>query len=90
MKAKEMREKTVVELNELLLEKRHDQLVNQVIRKMLSYALGRQLEYYDETAVQSIRKTLAADGFRLGTLIRAITRSYPFRNRQRQPTESSP
>ena len=77
-------------LRRVLLEKRHDQLVNQVIRKMLAYALGRQLEYYDETAVQSIRKTLAADEFRFGTLIRAIIRSYPFRNRQRQPTETSP
>ena len=67
-----------------------EKIINPVIRKMLAYALGRQLEYYDETAVQSIQKTLAADEFRLGTLIRAIIRSYPFRNRQRQSTESSP
>jgi len=64
-------------------------LVNQVIRKMLAYSLGRQLEYYDETAVRAIRKTMAANGFRFGTLIRAITRSYPFRNRQRQPDRPS-
>jgi len=77
-------------LRKILLARRHDQLVNQVIRKMLAYALGRQLEYYDETAVRAIRKTVAADEFRFGTLIRAITRSYPFRNRQRQPTGSAP
>ncbi len=76
-------------LRRILLARRHEQLVNQVIRKMLAYSLGRQLEYYDETAVRAIRKTMAANEFRFGTLIRAITRSYPFRNRQRQPDRPS-
>ena len=35
-------------LKQALLDTRHDDLVRQTVSKMLAYALGRQLEYYDE------------------------------------------
>jgi len=77
-------------LRKILLEKRHDQLLDQLTRKMLAYALGRQLEYYDESAVRAIQKEARCEGFRIQAVIRGITRSYPFRNRQFQVSEAMP
>ena len=76
-----------VGLRKVILEKRHAQLIRQVTCKLLTYALGRQLEYYDEPAVRTILARLRKDDYRFQTLIRAIVSSYPFRYRQRQPTE---
>ena len=46
--------------------------------KMLSYALGRQLEYYDEAAIREIVAKTKADEYRFQTLIKAVVDSYPF------------
>ena len=45
---------------------------------MLSYGLGRQLEYYDERAVRQIVSQLEKDGYRFHSLILGIVQSYPF------------
>jgi hypothetical protein len=71
-----------------ILEKRHDELVRQVASKMLAYALGRQLEYYDEPAIQKIVARLEADKFRFQTLLEAIVTSYPFQYRK-NPAEAN-
>ena len=71
-------------LKEAIVTHRHDDLVHQVIRKMLSYSLGRQLEYYDEAAIIRIGKALKANEFRMKTLIKQIVLSYPFQYKQHQ------
>ena len=75
-------------LKRTLLAERHDDLVRQTVSKMLSYALGRQLEYYDEPAVQEIIAALEADDYRFQTLVRAIVDSYPFRYKK-NPAEAT-
>ncbi|MCZ6640889.1 MAG: DUF1592 domain-containing protein [Gammaproteobacteria bacterium] len=65
-------------LKQALLHDRHDDLVKQVVSKMLAYALGRQLEYYDEPAVLTIISALEADEYRFQTLLQGIVASYPF------------
>ena len=65
-------------LKRAILEKRYDDLVRQVVSKMLAYALGRQLEYYDEPAVRKIMATLKDDDDRFQTLLLAVVTSYPF------------
>ena len=45
---------------------------------MLAYALGRQLEYYDEPALRKILAALEADDYRFQTLVKEIVASYPF------------
>lgn len=80
----------LVGLKKVLLEKRQDDLIRQVTSKMLSYALGRQLEYYDEPAVRSIVAAVKKDGGRIQTLIREIIHSHPFRYRKRQTGNPSP
>ncbi|MGC4005783.1 MAG: DUF1592 domain-containing protein [Pirellulales bacterium] len=46
--------------------------------KMLTYALGRGLEEYDECTVERIAKAVQADKYRFSTLIVEITSSEPF------------
>ena len=72
-------------LKRTLLAERHGDLVRQTASKMLAYALGRQLEYYDEPALRKIIAALEADGHRFRTLVREIVASYPFQyKKQRQ------
>ena len=71
-----------VGLREVILAEKLDDLARQVIRKMLSYGLGRQLEYYDETAVREILATFKKDGYRMQTLVREVVKSYPFQFRK--------
>ncbi len=50
--------------------------------KMLTYALGRGLEYYDRPAVDAIVAALARNDYRFSTLVGAIVKSDPFRLRR--------
>ena len=65
-------------LKRTLLDERHVDLVRQTASKMLAYALGRQLEYYDEPALREILAALEDDGYRFQTLVKEIVASYPF------------
>jgi len=76
-------------LKRALLDQRHDDLVRQVISKMLSYALGRQLEYYDEPAVRTIVAALEDDDYRFRTLLRSVVTSYPFQYKKNPLDESA-
>ena len=55
---------------------------------MLSYALGRQLEYYDEPAVRTIIAALEADDYRFQTLLQEIVAGYPFRYKKNRVEET--
>ncbi|MEO2015247.1 MAG: DUF1592 domain-containing protein [Fuerstiella sp.] len=70
-------------LSQTLLHERLDDLTTQLTRKMLSYALGRQLEYYDEATVRDLVQQLQADGRRLQTVVHAIVQSDTFQMKQR-------
>lgn len=50
--------------------------------KILAYALGRGVEYYDIPAVKHIVETVEADGHRAPRLVLEIVRSDPFRLRR--------
>jgi hypothetical protein len=50
--------------------------------KMLTYALGRGLEYYDRPSVDVIMASLARNDYRFSTLVVEIARSDPFRLRR--------
>ena len=70
-------------LKRAILTTRHHDLVRQVTTKMLSFALGRQLEYYDEPAVRKIIAALEADEYRFRTLLQEIVTSYPFQYKKK-------
>jgi hypothetical protein len=46
--------------------------------KLLTYSLGRGLEKFDRPTVSKICNKLAADNYRMSTLILAIAESLPF------------
>ena len=73
-------------LKRTLLDERHDDLVRQTASKMLAYALGRQIEYYDEPALRTIIAALEADDYRFQTLVKAIVASYPFQYKKNPAT----
>ncbi len=59
-----------------------DRFVATLTEKMLTYALGRGLEYYDAPAVRTILGDTAAADHRLQSLIISIVQSTPFRMRR--------
>ena len=52
--------------------------VRHLTEKLMAYALGRGLEYYDIPSVKAVVAALAADDYSMDTLILEIARSYPF------------
>ena len=70
------------ELKKTLVTSRRDEFLNTVAEKLLTYALGRGLEYYDKPAVRSITRQAAADDFRFSALVTAMVESTPFQMRR--------
>ncbi len=52
-----------------------------VTEKLLAYALGRPLEYYDRPAVRQVVRDAADDGYRWSSLVVGIVKSPTFRMR---------
>ena len=68
---------------------RSDQFVRTLTEKLLTYALGRAMEYYDEPAVRAIERAAAHDDYRFSSLILGIVKSTPFQMR-RPPSGDAP
>jgi hypothetical protein len=70
-----------VELRALMLS-RKDDFIRCLTEKMVTFALGRGVEYYDASTIKSIRKALADNEYRVSTLVTEIAKSYPFQYRR--------
>jgi hypothetical protein len=68
------------ELKQLLLKRKHELLRN-LTKKMLGYALGRDLNKFDQCVVRETLETLQENGDRASILIEQIVLSYPFQHR---------
>jgi hypothetical protein len=68
------------ELKAVLLKKK-DEVVRNLSRKMLGYALGRSLNQFDQCVIDDAMKAMRADGYKSETLILSIVLSYPFQYR---------
>src|SRR5205814_10564268 len=68
-------------LRQALLNGHRDEYLETVTSKLLTYALGRGLEYYDRPVVRAIVRKAARDNYRLSSLITAIVSSTPFQMR---------
>jgi len=69
-------------LKQALLTGHRDEYLQTVAEKLLMYALGRGLEYYDKPAVRAIVRESARDDYRMSSLITAIVTSTPFQMRR--------
>ena len=59
-----------------------DRFMPTVTEKLLTYALGRGLEPYDQPAVRAIVRGAAKDDYRFSSLITGIVQSAPFTMRR--------
>lgn len=66
-----------------MLEGRREDFVLTVAEKLLTYALGRGVEYYDMPAVRKIVREAAGTDYRWSSIIAGIARSHTFQSRGR-------
>jgi hypothetical protein len=74
-------------LRKVLLS-RSDQFTRTVTEKLLSYALGRELGYYDAPAVRQIIREAAASDDRWSAIVLGIVKSVPFQMSRAEVAES--
>jgi hypothetical protein len=73
------------------LMSRPDVFVTTLTEKLMTYALGRGVDYNDEPAVRAIVARAAADHYRFSDLIAGIVKSPPFRMKiKTEPDATSP
>ena len=71
-------------LRDLLLSRPAD-FVGTVTEKLMTYALGRGVEYYDMPTIRRIVREAEADGYRWSAIIHGIIDSAPFQMRRTEP-----
>jgi mono/diheme cytochrome c family protein len=64
------------------LLRQSDQFVMTVAEKLLMYAVGRNLQYYDAPAVRAVVREARANGTTMPALVMAVVKSRPFQMRQ--------
>jgi hypothetical protein len=72
---------SVAGLRQALLA-RPDVFVGTLTEKLLTFGLGRGVDYRDAPAVRQIRREAARDDYRLSSLVVAIVKSAPFQMRR--------
>jgi hypothetical protein len=68
---------------------RQQNFVMTASEKLLTYALGRKVEYYDMPALRAIVRNAADDDYTMGALVNGIVASPAFRMRIKQGETST-
>ena len=68
-------------LRDVLMNKR-DMFVENFTERLLTYALGRGVEEYDQAALRKIAREAAADNQKWSSIILGIVKSTPFQMRR--------
>jgi len=72
---------TPAELKRIIAD-RKDDFCRSLTSKLLAYALGRQLEGYDEIVVDQMTDSIKKDDYRMQTLVLSVVTSDPFTHRR--------
>jgi hypothetical protein len=64
------------------LMRRPEQFVQTLTEKLMTYALGRSVEYYDMPVVRAIVRDAERDNYRFSSIVMGIVRSAPFQMRK--------
>jgi hypothetical protein len=64
-------------------EKRQQDFLDNISRKLLSYALSRSLQLSDDPVVAQMKTRMSATGYQFGSLVETIVTSRQFLNRRR-------
>jgi hypothetical protein len=67
---------------ETALLRRPELFVGTLTEKLMTYALGRGVEYYDGPATRAIVRDARAQNFRMSSIIMGIVKSQPFQMRK--------
>jgi cytochrome c5 len=79
----------VVDLRKALLA-HPERFVSTMTEKMMTYALGRGLEYYDMPVVRSITRDAGRGDYRFSSIVMGIVKSTPFQMRRAREVETPP
>jgi hypothetical protein len=60
------------------MTERPDQFVHTLVEKLMTYALGRRVEFYDQPTIRSIVRKAAAEDYSWSSLILGIAESSAF------------
>lgn len=71
----------IVELKQILLADQ-DRFVRNLTEQLMTYALGRQLDYYDRPSVARIIDSAQDEKYPLPSLILGVVESYPFQHQR--------
>jgi hypothetical protein len=69
-------------IQRFIKERREMDFIDNLDRKLLTYALGRSLMLSDEPTIERMRATLAANGYRFDSSVETIVTSPQFLNRR--------
>jgi hypothetical protein len=69
---------------EAALLRRPELFVGAVTEKLLTYALGRGVDYYDAPSVRAIVRDAGAQNYRLSSIVVGVVKSQPFQMRMSQ------
>jgi Protein of unknown function (DUF1592)/Protein of unknown function (DUF1588)/Protein of unknown function (DUF1587)/Protein of unknown function (DUF1585)/Protein of unknown function (DUF1595)/Ca-dependent carbohydrate-binding module xylan-binding/Planctomycete cytochrome C len=67
-----------------ILKAKDKDFTHALTEKLLTYALGRGVEYYDACAVDKVVELTAADKFKFSRLVLEIVKSDPFQKRKKE------
>ncbi len=66
------------ELRKILADTKSEAFLRCLTEKLMTYALGRGIEYYDKPALSEVAHTTAEKGHKFHELVKAIVHSVPF------------
>ena len=66
------------------LLRRPEQFVTATTEKLLMYAIGRNVQYFDAPSVRTIVRNASQENFTFASLVQGIVSSVPFQMRQAQ------
>jgi hypothetical protein len=75
------------DLRDVLVKQHQEKFVRCFVEKVMTYALGRGLEYYDKCAVDQIMASLENSDYKFSSLLVGIVRSDPFQKKGQREIE---
>ena len=67
---------------------RSDVVITHFTERLMSYALGRRIEYYDMPTIRKIVRDAKANEYRMSSLLLGITKSAAFRTALAETTDA--
>ena len=66
-----------------------ERFVQTFIERLMTYAIGRPLQYYDMPRVREVLRASREDGYRFSSIVMGIVESDGFQSRQFAPQEAA-